>query len=80
MEALAEIEDFIRQKVEIQNWTHKQVSDLLKKRSANMRGLSERSVRRFCACKGIHRTSRIDDQTLRERVTKAVSMVSYYTT
>ena len=44
--------------------------------NTTMRGLSERSVWGFCACKGIRKTSCIDDQLLGERVARATAMVN----
>lgn len=72
-----ELEDFVREKVQNERWTHAQVSKYLKESNTMpTRGLSERSIRRFCRHKGIHRTSRIDDQLLNERVSRATAMVS----
>ena len=74
--ALDAYEAFIREKVEIEMWTHTQVSEALKKEMhAHSRGFSERSVLRFCQRHGIHKTSRIEDSKLDEAVTRATGMV-----
>ena len=76
MSAFEGLEDFVREKVEKERWTHKKTSDFLQKNSTETRGLSERSVRRYCASKDIHKTPRIDDQMLDDRVASATAMVS----
>ena len=75
MSAFEGLEDFVREKVEKERWTHKKI-DFLRKSSAKTRGLSERSVRRYCASKDIHKTPRIDDQMLDDRVASATAMLS----
>ena len=76
MSSLGDFEEFIRDKVEKERWTHKQVSVFLERNHPGQRGLSARSVERFCSCKGIHKTPRIDDQKLDEAVSRATDMVS----
>lgn len=67
----------IRRLVVDERKTHKYVSRELKRIYPSVsRGLSERSVRRFCSEKGIHSTSRLDDGTLDAAVRRCVSRVS----
>ena len=73
-----DVEDFVREKIEKERWTLVQVSKFLKENNSKTRGLSERSVRRFCARKGIWKTSRIDEQLLDERVAIATAMVNHH--
>lgn len=70
------VEDFVREKVVKDQWTHDRVSRFLRESTGMVRGLSERSVRRFCASKEIKRTSRVDDRELDFRVERAISLVS----
>ena len=76
MAALEEHEAVVREKIEKERWTHKQVSSFLTERYPGQMGLSIRSLQRFCSSKGIHKTSRIDNQKLDEVVSMATSMVS----
>ena len=64
MSALKDFEDFIRDKIENERWTHKQISAFLEVNHPGQRGFSVRSVERFSSYKGIHKTSRIDDNKL----------------
>ena len=75
MSALEDFEDLIREKIEKERWTHKQISGFLKDRCPGQRGFSVRSIDRFCGNKGIHKTSRIDDQSLDAAVSNATAMV-----
>ena len=47
----------------------------LREKVGNSRGISERSVRRFCANKGIKRKGTVSDDTLSVAITKAVDQV-----
>ena len=75
MAALEEYEDFVREKVEIEKCTHKQLSDELQRAFPDERGFSVRTVKRFCSEKGIRKTCDIDDQVLDEVVESAVLQV-----
>ena len=46
---------YIKELVEKQAKTHKEVSDILRQRYQGVEGLSERSVRRYCATNNIQR-------------------------
>lgn len=46
---------YVKELVEEQGKTHREVSDILREQHAGVNGLSERSVRRFCATNGIWR-------------------------
>ncbi len=56
MSVLEGLEDFVRDKVEKERWTHKQISAFLEGIHPGQRGFSVRSVERFCSYKGIHKT------------------------
>jgi len=47
--------NYIKELVEKQAKTHKEVSEILRQRYPGVEGLSERSVRRFCATNNIQR-------------------------
>ena len=53
--ALQEIEDFVRQKVEVEKCTHKQLSSHLQQCYPGEKGFSLRSIERFCGEKGIRK-------------------------
>lgn len=66
---------FIREAIETNKWTHKMISDYFKENYQDERGLSVRSVQRFCARKEIHKTNRISDEVLDEVVSVATKKV-----
>jgi hypothetical protein len=74
-ELLEQLEDLVRDLVEQRRWSHSRVSDYLQQTYPGTRGLSLRSIQRFCSAKGIHRTSRLDDTQVDEVVSEAVNMV-----
>ena len=47
-----------------------------KKTTLESRGFSKRSVGRFCHSNNIHRTARVDDESLDDAVTRATCMVT----
>ena len=65
---------FIRDKVD-KKWTHKAISNYLMSRHQATRGLSTRSVQRYCAANNIHKTSRLEDQDIDMVVNDAVCKV-----
>ena len=67
--------NFIENLIVRQRWTHKQVSEELKRTYPYVRGLSEMSVKRFCSKYNIHRTSRLSDGELDLVVQDAVNKV-----
>lgn len=70
------VENFVRALIVEGRWTHKQVSNLLKK-YPDRRGLSEVSVRRYCEVRHIHKTSRLTDDQLDVVVNNALCQVKY---
>ena len=53
---------YVKEFVEEQGKTHKEVADILRQHHPGVNGLFESSVRRFCATKGIRRyDSRVHD-------------------
>ena len=56
--------------------SYQHVSDVLKRRYPMLRGLSSRSVRRFCEAYSIHATSRISDYDLDASVRHCITRVS----
>ena len=75
MAALDEHEYFVREKIELESWTHKQVSVELQRLYPGKRGFSLRSVELFCKEKGIKKLTDLDDQQLDGVVTHAVLQV-----
>ena len=67
----------IRRLIVEERKTHSEVSlELQRQYPAILRGLSKRSVRRFCDAHNIHSTSRINDADLDHSVTLCVARVS----
>ena len=75
MAGLEEYEHFVGEKVEIEKYTHKQLSDELQNSLPGERGFSVRSIKRFCSEKGIKKLCDIDDHKLDEVVSNAVLQV-----
>ena len=74
--ALPGVEDFIK-KVIIERKSYKSVSEELRVANPSMRGLSSRSIRRFCTEHGIHATSRLTDSHLDRVVATSVAKVGH---
>ena len=68
--------EFVAQLVCKRRLTHREVSQELRRRHPDVRGLSEMSVRRYCNEHGIHKTSRLSDGQLDVVVEDAVSKVT----
>ena len=71
---------YVKELVEVQGKTHREVSDILRQEHPGMDGLSERSVRRYCATNEIRRhDSRLTnvDDVVASAIAE-VSLVSLY--
>ena len=79
MAALDNLKDFVRDKIEKDCWTYRQLSDYLVQAYPGERGFSVRSLERFCATNNIHKTARISDRTLNQVVTDAIAKVGSIT-
>jgi len=67
---------YVKELVEEQGKTHKEVADILRQQHPGVNGLSERSVRRFCATNGIRRyDSRVTGVGVHNVVTSAIAEV-----
>ena len=75
VEAIPGIESFVRSRIVHERKTHQQVSDELIRSNPGMKGLSTRSVRRFCEKFGIHASSRLSNSELDRVVSSSVSKV-----
>ena len=73
MEAIDE--EWIRRQVMVERKTHHEISEILKSHLPFNRGLSERSVRRFCENRGIHYRSGLDRRALVSATREAVQKV-----
>jgi len=77
LESLHGVECFVRSMI-IDGKTHAEVSSELKRRLPTLsRGLSSRSVRRFCLAHRIQATSRLSDSALDRLIFTSVQRVSY---
>ena len=77
-----DMESFIRYKIEVENCSQKELSALLQQSFPGMKGLSVRSLQRFCSSQDIHRTSRLEEDELDQVVEESVNQVcnaQYYT-
>ena len=75
MATLEGLEDFIREKVEKERWTHTQLSIHLQQAYPGQRGFSVRSLERFCGAAGIHKTARLSEHELDKAVADAIAKV-----
>ena len=73
--AMEAYEDFIREKVEKERWTHQRVASYLQQANPAERGLSLRTVERFCTEKGISKLTPIPDDHLDRVVATSISKV-----
>ena len=65
MATIPGIEDYVRKRIVEDRATHKVVSEELKRMYPSVsRGLSSRSIRRFCETRDIHASSRLSDTQL----------------
>ena len=55
--------------------THQEISNILKERHPDMRGLSAMNVRRFCNESGIRTRATLDDSEIEKEVTKSITEV-----
>lgn len=69
--------EWVRRQIELEKKTHGEISDTLKNRLHLNRGVSERSVRRFCEKHNIHYRSGIDNESLITATRDAVNKVKY---
>lgn len=77
LEAIPGVEDYIRKRVVEDRATHKVVSEELKLIYPWIsRGLSSRSIRRFCEAHDFHATSRLADTQLNVVVRSSIHNVS----
>ena len=70
--------DFVRDLVVMQGKTHSQVSLLLQEAYPGKRGLSSRSVRRFCLKNGIHAQNRLSNEELEHYTKQVVARVGIF--
>ena len=67
---------YVKELVEEKGKTHKEVADILGQQYPGVNGLSERSVRRFCATNGIRRyDSRVTGVDIHNVVTSVIADV-----
>ena len=69
---------FVRDLVVTQRKTHLQVSLLLQEAYPGKRGLSSRSVRRFCLKNGIHAQNRLSNEELEHYTKQVVARVGIF--
>ena len=70
--------DFVRDLVVTRGKTHSQVSLLLQEAYPGKRGLSSRSVRRFCLKNGIHAQNRLSNEELKHYTKEVVARVGVF--
>jgi hypothetical protein len=77
---LEQLEDFIRERIEEDKWTHGKLRDYLLQNYPGQRGFSVRSIQRFCSDNNIHRTTRMERRNLDAVVGEAIDKVSHIST
>lgn len=75
LEALPGIHALISRRVKEERKTQREISEELKTMYPGVRGLSVRSVRRFCEKHNIHSTSLLSDEDLDKVVCSSVAKV-----
>ena len=70
MSALDQFEELVREKIEVQKYTHKQISNEFQMSFPGEKGFSVRSIERFCSDKGIKKVSNISEQELETILSK----------
>lgn len=75
MSALDFFEGYIRDKIVKERWTHVKLSVHLQRLYPTMKGLSVRSLQRFCQEKDIHKTSRLKSTEVDAAVADAIAKV-----
>ena len=78
MAKLEPFEDFIREKIEREQWTHRCLYEYFCRQCPGGRGFSIRSIERFCHTQNIHRTARLSDLALDNCVSEAIAKVKYF--
>ena len=73
--SLDDFEGYIRNKVEQDHLTHREISERLEAKFPGVRGFSIRSVGRFCQEKRIHKTSRLSQAEVEQVVAEGVAKV-----
>lgn len=69
------IKDTLYEKIVTRRMTYCQISQELQQLYPNIKGISARSIRRYCSDNGLHRTSRLTDHELDRVVTTSTSKV-----
>ena len=75
LERIDGIKSFIYENIVVERKSYKEVSEALQQRYPGLKGLSDRSVRRFCRQHGIHATSRLSQTELARVISSAVCQV-----
>ena len=78
LKSLPGIEDQLRRLLFSERMTHEQIGADLRRRYPGLRGLSARSVRRFCSSEGLGKTSRLTSHELDKVVTGYVRKVIFW--
>ena len=74
---LSSFEDYIRQRIVTDCVTHKTLREELMTMTNGSRGCSVRSIENFCKIKGIHKSSRLSTERVKEIVAEAIIKVLF---
>ena len=77
MARLEEFEDFIREKIEKEQWTHVELSSFFNTQYPGERSFSVRTMERFCSDKDIHKITKLSDVDVDECISEAITKVNY---
>ena len=75
MAKMEQFEQFIREKIVDERWSHGQLKEYFTGQFPGEKGFSIRSIERFCRSKHIHKTSRAGTEIVDEAVSEAVAKV-----
>ena len=75
---LSRHEAYVRQRVEVYHVTHRQFREEFLKLYPGARGCSVQSIQCFCRDKGIHKSSRLSEDQVRQAVAEAVGNMKLY--
>ena len=77
MARLEEFDNYIREKIEEEQWTHAERSNFLHTRYSGQRGFSIHTIELFCSKKSIHKISKLNDVDMDECTSESIAKVNY---
>jgi len=69
------LKSFIQVKLVEERLTYQELSKVLQEMFPGQKGLSTRTLQRYCSCEGIQKTSKLSDNDLDRAIKEAISEV-----